>query len=650
MRNSFYGLMALALCLTTSCSNEETDNGMNGQAVMFASGVNRFETRVNDTGDQWLQGDEVGIYMFDASKKALKSNIKHSAATAGASTTFQTSDVMYYPTDGSAVDFMAYHPYSESVSTEYPINLSVQTNQTALDLMYAVSGQSYTQTSGTAVSLTFNHQLVKVIINVTAEESVGDISNAELTLKGMNTTAKFNLLTAELSDEAGAADITPYKSSVANRYEAVLLPLAAFTAEHIVEFKVGEKVYKWTISENDGNITQFKSGFKYTFNVNLTSTGTDVEVEPEQGGSVNPWTPDGGDGTANPDDTEEPEEPGDAEEITVTTTDELLAALTNIADGGKILIDPTNPYYFNNLSELSVYSAASVAIGKSVTLEGKDATNRARINAKLFEVKGVDINLVVRNVEFSGYTVDGTTGISTETASSTTASYFIDINATGSVKNLTIENCFVYGIYNGVVRANRAADALYGNVTIVNNRFYNIGGNNGGLVACHADGTKGGTWVIQNNTIHGVGQGFYETASNKKTIVFSKAATTLSATISNNTFVGVYSGTNNYFIDSGDGSSAAGTFVIEKNIVAFMDGTVASRGPRLGTGTVTLKDNAVYPLVWTNIGKTYTETNTVAATSNPFTVDVVGLISLDADFTPQATLKANGWGDSRWLK
>lgn len=646
MKNKFYALLALATCLSASCGKEYIDNNLSDQSINFVSGVNKFETRINESGDQWLKDDEVGIFMLSENgSTTLKSNIKYTAVSAGVSTAFQTTEDMYYPTDGSSVRFMAYHPYSESATTYYPVDLSAQTNQMDLDLMFASGTQSYNQSQGANVSLTFNHVLVKVVLNLTAEAGVGDIATAKVTAKGMNTTAKFNFSTKAIENEGGADDIQAYQSTTVNRYELILLPVTELTSSHLVEFAVNGSTYSWTINNNDGGIAQFKAGHKYTFNINLTDSGVESEVIAEQGGSVAPWNPEEGSGTATPD----TGEGGDVPSTTVVTTvDELLAAIDAASDGATIYLDPSNPYHVNSLSVQNTYTSKSISINKSITLEGTSASVFAYINAKAIEVTGYDIDLTIRNIEFGGYSINEVTGVPTGEVTSTSLSYFIDITTKGSVNNLIVENCFVHGIYNGVIRANRAADSLYGNVTISNNRFYNIGGNNGGFVVCHADGTTGGTWTIRNNTVTGIGMGFYVTGNeNKKTLVFPKKANTINATISNNTFFGITSGDNNYFIDSADAASDAGRYTIEKNIMVF---SVVSRGPRLGTGSVTISDNAIYPGVWTNLAATYVQSNTVAVTTNPFGVVITELVALDADFTPEATLKANGWGDSRWLK
>lgn len=734
MKSIYLTIFVFIAAMLISCSKEDNDNGLSGQAITFASGISKYDTRVNEKGNEWIQGDEVGIYMLATENvnTLLKSNIKYIAASSGISTTFTTNSAMYYPTDGSAVKFMAYYPYSEPVGTEYPIDLSSQKDQAKLDLMYAKSKDSYTHSGGTAVILTFEHMLSKLILNVSAGATVGDISNTQVTVKGMNTTAVFNLLTKEISKEADADAIKAYTSETANRYEFILLPVI-LTDAHIVEFDVNGTIYTWNIKENDGDIDKFKTGHEYTFNIKLSESGVEAELEVEQEGSVTPWKPEGGSGNGTLEDetmlsipdlvstdqtttsvdlnwnivenaatytyqyilasaSEEDESaittiadiatnsitissleentdykfrvkavPAEDSEYTesaysewlnvstksssageaVTSGEELLAALAAIDEGGTIYLDPANTFNINTRNETTgVYSAKSLSITKSITLEGSSSSNLARINAKAIEIAATGINFTIKNIEFSGYTLDSNTGAITSSVSNTSQSYFIDITSNGSINNLTIENCFVHGIYNGLVRANRAANALYGDVTIYNNRFYNIGGNNGGLVATSSDVTTAGTWIIKNNTVTGVGQGFYETSANKKLIVFPKEVASFTATISNNTFFGVSSGSGNYYIDT-QSAGNCGTIVLEKNITVFAG---ASRGPRLGTNG-TIKDNAVYPS-WTSVSG---DTNTITLTANPFGVAETGLISLDADFTPDAGTKAYGWGDPRWL-
>jgi endonuclease G len=63
------------------------------------------------------------------------------------------------------VDFIAYHPYKSLTDFQYPIDLSDQSNPTALDLMYANNAKNIDKSNNT-VPLIFVRQLSKVSINL----------------------------------------------------------------------------------------------------------------------------------------------------------------------------------------------------------------------------------------------------------------------------------------------------------------------------------------------------------------------------------------------------------------------------------------------------------------------------------------------------
>ena len=73
---------------------------------------------------------------------------------------------IYYPEDNSAVDFIAYYPYSETISDykNYPIDLSNQTKQNAIDLMTAVN-LTNRQLASPQGNLQFKHLLAKLVLN-----------------------------------------------------------------------------------------------------------------------------------------------------------------------------------------------------------------------------------------------------------------------------------------------------------------------------------------------------------------------------------------------------------------------------------------------------------------------------------------------------
>ena len=319
MKNTFFTLIVIIAALCISCDDSQVDNGQQGQIITFSSGISDYHTRVNTAGNGWVVGDSVGIYMLkNGTTTATSENMKHSATTAGSSTSFSPETPMYYPTDDSAVDFIAYHPFSRNVvGMKYPINLTSQQDQSVLDLMYAESysskNEGYTQAHGSAVVLTFKHMLSKVIMNVTVSDTSADTDNMTAVIKGMDRVAEFDLTTGVTSAQSSNGDIVP--CSTTTGYEAILFPVDELTNTHTVEFTVGGKTYIWVMNKNtvvneSGSITTFKRGSKYTFNITIangTVTATAVAVE----GSVTPWD-DGGEGDGK---AEEKEDDGDGPEV-----------------------------------------------------------------------------------------------------------------------------------------------------------------------------------------------------------------------------------------------------------------------------------------------------------------------------------------------
>lgn len=314
MKNMFFTAFALMIVVLTACNDKITDDNNQGRVVAFVSGIDGYSTRVNANGDGWVAGDSVGIYMLKNGETTIvngSENAKHLAVSTGQSTAFSTGNTLYYPTDGSAVDFIGYHPYSTKVAgMKYPVDLSNQSQQSALDLMYAESnstkGEGYTGEYGSAVDLKFGHILTKLVMNVNATGFEGGINDMVVTIKGMDRTAEFNLGTGVLSTGSSNGDITPC-AAVNNSYEAILLPLETLTENHTVDFEVNGTVYTWKMINNtatggSSSITQFQKGFKYTFNISIAGSGvtaTSVSVE----GSVLPWE-DGGVNTGTAEKTE----------------------------------------------------------------------------------------------------------------------------------------------------------------------------------------------------------------------------------------------------------------------------------------------------------------------------------------------------------
>lgn len=297
VRIRLLSVLATATILFASCNNDTEE--INDGHVKFSSGVNTVSRVGGGDGDQWEVNDNIGIYMIGHSDELVKENaenIRYTTTSAGANATFtpgNTAETIYYPVDiTQKVDFIAYHPYNASVNNYiYPVDLTNQGNQSAIDLMMAQkannNGAGYDKTNILPVNLIFTHQLAKVILNVSAGAGVNNLDGLVVNIKGMYTKADF-----DISDPTGLKNITdigdiiPYKQPANNTYEVILLPVV-LDVPHIVEFEVGGNTYSWNMTINTSGITALAQGQKYIFNIEIHKNGVSVS------GTITKWI-DGG--------------------------------------------------------------------------------------------------------------------------------------------------------------------------------------------------------------------------------------------------------------------------------------------------------------------------------------------------------------------
>lgn len=298
MKVNFLSVAIVAASVVmVSCNNDDMTVSNEDSAVRFTSGATATpvsRVAIDADGESvWNAGDPVGIYMVGHGTTNVvegNANMKYTAAQAGASTAFSAVGAsIHYPLDeATAVDFIAYHPYSDAVAGfVYPIDLSVQTSQTGIDLMTAKAdkgGAGYTKADGRAngvVNFAFTHQLAKLVMNVTKDATVpGTITS--VSINDMNTRATFDLKGDEgISLPGTPAGITPCTVTAEKKYEAILLPVAPLGNGHTVTFTTdGGETYVWQMNKD---IAKLEAGKIYTYDVNVTKYAVTAN------GSINKW-------------------------------------------------------------------------------------------------------------------------------------------------------------------------------------------------------------------------------------------------------------------------------------------------------------------------------------------------------------------------
>lgn len=251
--------------------------------------------------DLWEVGDRVGIFMLSASagtwaERTLAANYPYTTTNPQESHTATLAadgQQLYYPANRSAVNFVAYYPYTASgvnaTTGVYSVNVGGTTAQILknLDLLYHTDadGVSYNTQSGNA-TLAFTHKLAKICISVKPGPGINvDLSaSPKLTFVGMPAQADFYLNTETLTNRRSiTTTITPAPvgtpGAALAEWEAIIIPQDPMDNRKLT-FTLGGTEYVYTLPKSD----TFKSGMIYTYNFLLTTAGIALDKN-----SVQDW-------------------------------------------------------------------------------------------------------------------------------------------------------------------------------------------------------------------------------------------------------------------------------------------------------------------------------------------------------------------------
>lgn len=298
MKVKFLALTALAGAMVfTSCNVE--DEIQENTAVLFTAGIDQAAAvgGMRASGTAWSGGDAIGIFMMDGATP-IASNRQYTTVGNGTFTP-ATGSELYYPTDDSPVNFIAYYPYMDGAALDTPIDITIgdQSQQPSFDLLWTMAdngGAGYSKASHetTPVALTFDHKLAKLVMNCKADASVSaSLDGMTVTIKGMNTKNTFNLQTGAFGVAGTEAAISPNKwdspvATYAATYDAIILPGSYADGDVTVEFTLASTgdIFIW-----DVGATSFDGANEYTYAVTLTRMGVQVT------GTINSWTTEGND-------------------------------------------------------------------------------------------------------------------------------------------------------------------------------------------------------------------------------------------------------------------------------------------------------------------------------------------------------------------
>lgn len=304
-RLSVIGLLTATIVWWTACSDGDTVSTQlqeSGVPVVFTADVQGSGlTRSAQTVDhnRWTANEEIAISDATAdSPKRYKA--ASSSETDGGSVTFNYYDnnnIIYWPADKRDMRYDAWYPYSVARPTQTP---TVPADQTSLtpgnyDLLYAPgSSQAFVQGNAQypepqAVSLTFYHQMVRIIVNIEIQTDdtwgsivIGNGSNnigrtravTTLGVTGDDATDDTRSTWGTLTDKN---QITPKQISADGEnkrysYECMIPPQEGTNDYDLMTITTnvnggGTRTYNYKTHYN------FQAGYIYTYNLGLSIRG-----------------------------------------------------------------------------------------------------------------------------------------------------------------------------------------------------------------------------------------------------------------------------------------------------------------------------------------------------------------------------------------
>ena len=294
-------MAAVAMLAMNSCVKEENlNNGdKKGTPVEFEMGVNSVSrTKTPDDGyaTTFVEGDEVGIFVYEGETPVFK-NAPYKRNAEGK---WVAQGTVITAEEGKSYSYYAYYPYNATATDATSVSLTVAGDQTTgytgSDALMAKSENVAAGT--TTVPLQYSHAFALVQVSLKGDLAAKD---ATVTLQNVYPTAALDLKAGTVGEASGILGTVAMKACTTNdgtapyNYRAIV-PAQKIAAKNgiLTTFSNG-KNYKFTYSVD----VPYESGKLRQFDVTLgeTPAGTTIEIGE---GTISNWedgsTVEGGEG------------------------------------------------------------------------------------------------------------------------------------------------------------------------------------------------------------------------------------------------------------------------------------------------------------------------------------------------------------------
>lgn len=284
MRKTILFGLAAAMLVTACSEEDDLRQGIAGEGITFTSSV---MSRATDTSFE--ARDAIGVSMYTES--GFVGNATNVQYTTADGSRFTSTNPMTWGAAGSAgtVDFKGVYPYKADAVADGIYSFTLATGEGASlsdnDVMY--SSMPDVAVGAKNVDLTFNHKLVKVVMQV-YDQNRNPLPGAKVKINNQQTSGTLNLADGTV-EGTGTADATlnfASNSDVSGGYQTIVMPSAP-TQGRVITITYNNVDYPCPV-----DMYAFDSGSKMIFSVTLNpesgtaSQGTIVNAT----ATVENWT------------------------------------------------------------------------------------------------------------------------------------------------------------------------------------------------------------------------------------------------------------------------------------------------------------------------------------------------------------------------
>lgn len=282
-------LIFAVAALLAGCSNDtDTDTGNDARVSLQVSGGINIRTRAQDK--DWDKGDAIGIYMVNAGSTDIaeeSENRRYITAEGDGKFSPAPGKTIYFPIDGSTTDFLAYYPFEAALTNgTFPVDVSSQTDQTAIDLMTAKTvstAEKPLDKDHYKVSLAFTHRLTKLSLTIAAGNGIAakDLAGLKVEITNQRAKGTYSPLSETFSVTSEPVQ-TIALNTTASGTSAVAILLPTTGPEGINPIVAGRQfvftlagtgeVFRWDIPDSKS----FKQGDKNIYDITINRTSLDV--------------------------------------------------------------------------------------------------------------------------------------------------------------------------------------------------------------------------------------------------------------------------------------------------------------------------------------------------------------------------------------